>query len=66
MYKNTKLSVGFLVSNFLNVLFLLGLVFVSQTDNMILLWFVIVATIVNAIFLIVKSAPLFKSENKRY
>ncbi|MDU6391703.1 MAG: hypothetical protein E6571_02665 [Staphylococcus epidermidis] len=63
MDKNTVLDKGYFIATILNSIFLLGLIFVYQSDNPYILIPYTIVMVVNAIYLVV--SPKFKRVLKR-
>ena len=62
--KNTVLDKGYFIATILNSIFLLGLIFVYQSDNPYILSPYTIVMVVNAIYLVVKVGKINKSKPK--
>ena len=63
MNKNTVLDKGFVIASVLNILFLMGLVFISFENLYVLIPYVILMGI-NAIYLFVKTVKVNKNKSE--
>ncbi|RIL61728.1 hypothetical protein BUY70_01600 [Staphylococcus epidermidis] len=64
MKKNTELDRGYLISSMLNIIFLFGLIFISQLENLYVLIPYAIVMSINAIYLVVKSSQKWKNDSE--
>ncbi|MBM0811436.1 MULTISPECIES: hypothetical protein [Staphylococcus] len=64
MDKNTVLDKGYFIATILNSIFLLGLIFVYQSDNPYILIPYTIVMVVNAIYLVVKVGKINRDKPK--
>ncbi|PKI12167.1 hypothetical protein [Staphylococcus shinii] len=55
---NDKLDKGYFISTYLNVFFLLGLFFITQSENLFILIPYVLLMGINAVYLVVKSTKV--------
>lgn len=61
MNKKKELDIAFIMSNVLNVLFLVGLIFLVQSENLYILIAYIILGFINAVYLTVRSINIIKN-----
>lgn len=61
MNKKNELDTAFIMSNILNVLFLVGLIFVVQSENLYILIPYTILGIINAVYLTVRAINIIKN-----
>lgn len=64
MNRNAFLDKGYMIAMILNVLFLAGLTFITQTENLYLIIPFAILMLINAIYLVVKAAKYNKSKSE--
>ena len=60
--KNTEMDRGYLISSMLNIIFLFGLIFISQLENLYVLIPYAIVMSINAIYLLVKASQKGKND----
>ncbi|EFV88780.1 hypothetical protein [Staphylococcus epidermidis] len=63
MKKNTEMDRGYLISSMLNIIFLFGLIFISQLENLYVLIPYAIVMSINAIYLLVKASQKGKNDS---
>ncbi|MGW7805854.1 hypothetical protein [Staphylococcus xylosus] len=64
MNKNTVLDKGYFIATILNAIFLLGLIFVYQSDNLYIIFPYSILMVINAIYLVVKVGKINRDKPK--